>query len=93
MADFTPDAKLVQLAGGSVEQIHRVLETLESKLVANPEGVNDLVRPCGCCCRNSWKRKRGLRVCCRSCIALAGLRPSLRPGKQGKHTAADFTES
>ena len=47
MSDFTQEAKLVQLAGGSVEQIHRVLETLESKLAANPEGVGDLVRPCG----------------------------------------------
>jgi len=47
MTDFTPEAKLVQLAGGSVEQIHRVVEAVESKVAANPEGVGDLVRPCG----------------------------------------------
>jgi hypothetical protein len=47
MSDFAPEAELVQLAGGSVEQIDRVVEAVESKLAANPEGVNDLVRPCG----------------------------------------------
>lgn len=47
MADFTSDVKLVQLAGGSVEQIDRVVEAIESKLAGNPEGVDELVRPCG----------------------------------------------
>ena len=47
MSDFAPEARLVQLAGGSVEQIDRVVEAIESKLAANPEGAVDLVRPCG----------------------------------------------
>jgi hypothetical protein len=47
MADFAPDMKLVQLAGGSVEQIHRVVEAVEAKLQGDPEGVKELVRHCG----------------------------------------------
>jgi hypothetical protein len=47
MAEFAPEAKLVQLAGGSVEQIQQVVDAVESKLKVDPEGVRDVVRPCG----------------------------------------------
>jgi len=47
MADFAPETNLVHLAGGSVEQIQQVIEAVESKLKADPEGAKDLVRPCG----------------------------------------------
>ena len=61
MADFAPDMKLVQLAGGSVEQIQRVVEAVESKLKADPEGVKAWSALAGFCCRSSWRRRRVLQ--------------------------------
>ena len=48
MDDFSPEGKLGQLAGGSVEQIQRVGEAVESKLKADPEGVKDLEGEVAC---------------------------------------------
>ena len=61
MADFAPETKLVQIAGGSVEQIQRVVEAVESKLKADPEGVKGWSALVGCSCRNSWRPRRVLR--------------------------------